>query len=144
MKLLALFLLFFALRVVVYADYLLPYPSYMPGNTLYKVSRIIDELKKYWFWGNIASSKYHQGLSDKYLVEAKTLFEYKQYPLALDALARSDEHFQKKESAGVHRELLLKLLNELPQTYIWQEERQEPVTLAIGDALHRSIQIRNE
>lgn len=75
------------------ADYVLPYPSVMPGNKLYRITRIVDQLKKYWYFGNIAQIKYHLGLSDKYLVEAKTLFEYKQYLLATDALKRSSDQF---------------------------------------------------
>lgn len=146
MKLLTLFLVFFALRVAVYADYVLPYPSYMPGHKLYRISRMIDELKNYWYWGSIAQTKYHQGLSDKYLVEAKTLFEYKQYPLALDALKRSDQHFSKEISQAyeVHIWVLTKLKAELPITFVWQDEYRKPISLAIAEALKRSIEIRNE
>src|ERR1700690_3290457 len=75
------------------SNYVLPYPSYMPGNKLYKVSRILDKLQNYWNWGNIAQERYHLSLSDKYLVEAKTLFEYNQYFLAVDALNRSNQQF---------------------------------------------------
>ena len=75
------------------ADYVLPYPSYMPGNKLYKVGRVIDTHKRFWYFGSIAQTKYHLGLSDKYLVEAKTLFEYKQYMLGADALIRSNNEF---------------------------------------------------
>lgn len=142
-------LLFLSLRVSVYADYVLPYPSYMPGHRFYKVSRILDELKKYWYWGSIAGAKYHLGLSDKYLVEAKTLFEYKQYPLALDALARSDEQFQmissvSDEASKAHGAVLTKLMTELPEMYTWQEEHQLPVVLDLRGELRRSVDIRNE
>ena len=142
-------LLLISARAPIYAAYVLPYPSYMPGHKLYNVSRILDELKKYWHWGNIARAKYHLALSDKYLVEAKTLFEYKQYPLALDALKRSDEQFQKISSlvvevSQVHIALLKKLMTELPETYVWQDEYKPPMTLDFHGALNRSIQIRNE
>src|SRR5260221_10615939 len=78
---------------VVRAEYVLPYPSFMPGNKIYRVTRVIDKLKKYWYWGNISQIKYHLGLADKYLVEAKTLMEYNQFLLAADALRRSDDEF---------------------------------------------------
>src|SRR5450759_4493421 len=87
--------LIFSHSSLVYADYVLPYPSYMPGSSLYKVSRVVDRLKFYWSWGNIAQIKYHLALSDKYLVEASTLMEYKQYLLGVDALRRSDAEFTK-------------------------------------------------
>ena len=132
-----------------YAEYVLPYPSYMPGNKLYKISRIIDDLKQYWYWGNIAQAKYHQALSDKYLVEAKTLFEYGQYPLALDALARSDEQLQKVSSKVIdarkaHVALLTKLLTQSPETFVWQDEHKAAITLDLSGALGRSLKIRNE
>lgn len=88
----ALYWVFFR-PVSVYASYMLPYPSAMPGNKVYAVTRVLDSLKKYWYFGDIAQTKYHLELSDKYLVEAKTLFEYQQYLLAMDALTRSDAHF---------------------------------------------------
>lgn len=147
MRLLFIILLFLLLQVPVFADYVLPYPSYMPGHKLYKVSRIIDELKRYWYWGNIAQAKYHQGLSDKYLVEAKTLFEYRQYPLALDALKRSDEHFQKgafDEARETHTAIFNQLMTMLPETFVWQDEYKAPLNLNLHASLNRSLQIRND
>src|SRR5450759_5012191 len=85
--------LVFSHSSLVYADYVLPYPSYMPGSSLYKVSRVVDLLKFYWSWGNIAQIKYHLALSDKYLIEAKTLMEYKQFLLGTDDLRRYDKEF---------------------------------------------------
>jgi hypothetical protein len=78
---------------VVHAEYVLPYPSFMPGNKLYKVMEVVDLLKKYWSFGNIAQVKYHLSRSDKYLVEAKTLIEYKQYLLGSSALQKSTSEF---------------------------------------------------
>lgn len=149
MRLFFIILLLLSLRMPVFADYALPYPSFMPGHKLYKVSRLLDELKKYWYWGEIASSKYHLALSDKYLIEAKTLFEYKQYPLALDALSRSDREFQKIASASsqakeAHILLITNLLTDLPITFIWQDERRPPIMLELHAALGRSLEIRNE
>lgn len=92
------YLVFFQ-PVNVYASYMLPYPSAMPGNKIYTVTRVLDSLKKYWYFGDIAQTKYHLELSDKYLVEAKTLFEYQQYLLGIDALTRSDAHFTQLKDA---------------------------------------------
>ena len=149
MKYVVLFVVALTIATHVHEGYVLPYPSYMPGHKLYRVSRVLDDLKKYWYWGNIAGAKYHIGLSDKYLVEAKILFEYKQYPLALDALKRSDEQFQKisrdsSEANEAHIVLLKKLMSELPESYTWQEEHQSPIVLDLHSALRRSIDIRNE
>src|SRR5690242_19345931 len=86
-----LFLLFFFIPIFcVHAEYILPYPGPMPGNKLHKIVQIVDKFQYYWSWGNIARANYFMDLSDKYLVEAKTLFEYKQYLLGVESLKRSD------------------------------------------------------
>src|SRR4030042_5826747 len=148
----------------VYADYVLPYPSYMPGNKLYQVSRVLDTVKKWWYWGSIASFKYHLSLSDKYLVEAKTLFEYKQYVLALKALERSDTEFKQLpafigesksenkniqllrqmgiDAAGVHIETIAKFIPNLPEQFLWEPEKSTPSLLPIGKLLRESVCIR--
>lgn len=148
----------------VFADYVLPYPSYMPGNKLYAVSKIAERLKSWWYWGAIGQTKYHMMLADKYLVEASTLFEYKQYVLAINALRTSDEHIAqvpkyialgksqgknmaKFESSltaerDVHRAVLLKLKAELPKTFIWAPEKATPATLDIEGLLLRAITLR--
>lgn len=149
---------------VVRADYVLPYPSYMPGNTLYRISRITDRLKSYWYWGNIAQIKYHLGLSDKYLVEAKTLFEYKQYLLAADALSRSDKELTNipgllqrgakegkdmtqlgetvREAMSVHMTVINTLKNQLPKEFIWRPEKASETTIRIDEILTSSYEIR--
>jgi len=142
----SIFLLFVICHLsFVRAAYMLPYPSYMPGNRLYAVSRMIDRMKKYWYFGAISQVKYHLELSDKYLVEAKTLFEYKQYMLATDALLRSTEAFQALEddirrgvdqnkdmtvfvdeiedAGSVHQEVLLSLKSSTPETFLWTPEK---------------------
>ena len=118
------------------AEYVLPYPSYLPGNKLYHLSRFWDATKKWWYFGSISSLKYHLQLADKYLVEAKTLFEYKQYLLGRDALLRSNSQFQilpkfitdaaiegkdikiwqnlVEEAGAKHIDVMEKLLRELP------------------------------
>lgn len=143
-------LMFFLIYTPVFASYVLPYPSYMPGHTLYRISRTVDELKRWWYWGKIASAKYHLALSDKYLVEAKTLFEYKQYLLALDALARSDYQFSQitpspvpGDARNAHREVLIELAGKLPSSFEWQDEHKAPMHLNIAGALTHSLQVRN-
>ena len=146
------------------SDYVLPYPSYMPGNKLYKVSRLIDKLQNYWYWGNIAQEQYHLGLADKYLVEAKTLFEYNQYLLAADALNRSNQQFQlvrpyivKAQKQGVdvkdilnifsaaeekHEEVLNILEKEVPETFVWTPEKDKPTNLPLHQLLEQAVVIR--
>lgn len=147
-----LFLIAYCLLFIVpavQAEYVLPYPSFMPGNKMYRVSRIVDKLKEYWYFGNIAKSKYHLALSDKYLVEAKILFEYKQYLLAVDALQRSDDHFKKlplyikndlqkqtiREASDVHVRVLDELSQILPDEFQWRPERDAPTLLPIHTLL---------
>lgn len=146
------------------AEYVLPYPSFMPGNKLYKISKIVDYLKRFWYWGSIASIKYNLGLSDKYLVEAKILFEYKQYALALNSLKQSDYYVQQlpwfisksknemKDTALLqttvvnamltHTAVIATLKNELPTDFLWQPEKQERSLLPIGLSLDQALQIR--
>ncbi len=147
-----------------FAEYVLPYPSYMPGNKVYKISRLVGELKKYWYWGSIASFKYHLGLSDKYLVEAKTLFEYKQYLLARDALARSNENFRElpqyliraknegkdmrifnqqiQKAAAAHMGVIDGLARLVPKTFNWREEKKQPVELGLQQLLTETNKLR--
>ncbi len=128
------------------ADYVLPYPSYMPGNKLYRVTRIIDKLKNYWYFGEIGQAKYHLGLADKYLVEAKTLFEYRQYLLAVDALQRSDDEFKKVpknlDAAEKHIEVLTQLLSIVPDAFTWTSEKAEATQLPLKNLLEASIRLR--
>lgn len=137
------------------AEYVLPYPSYMPGNKFYRVSRFIDRIKKPFYFGNISSYKYHLSLADKYLVEAKTLFEYKQYLLAIDALTRSDAEFAKaenkdvrnfetqlQEAAVAHQMVLKRLQEELPEQFLWTPEKDNPTSLPLKDLINTSITLR--
>ncbi len=146
------------------ANYVLPYPSYMPGNKLYRISRVVDQLKNWWYWGSIAQTKYHLELADKYLVEAKTLFEYNQFLLGVLALGDSDRQFQfipislarasgedkdisrlknfVGEAADKHVEILVKLENELPGEFVWTPEKAQPTTLMIRQNLDTSVRIR--
>lgn len=166
-KLLAGFILsiiFLSFPISIKADYVLPYPSYMPGHKLYKPSRMLDEFKKWWYFGTIAQFKYHLNLADKYLVEAKTLFEYKQYLLAVDALKRSNSQFQfvpsfiqktiskgkdmpnlrftEREAVKEHIKVLEKLRGELPKEFLWSPEREKPTKLELHIILDEAILIR--
>jgi hypothetical protein len=146
------------------ADYILPYPSVMPGNKLYTLVRVFDEMKKWWYWGNIAKVKYYQALSDKNLVEAKVLFEYKQYLLGHEALVRSTSAFLEipqyiaaakragknsqplealyQSQAQTHIEVLQNLAGQIPSDFTWVPERGTPTALPLGEDITRAIQTR--
>ena len=166
-KIIVFFLLstfYFLLTIPAHAGYVLPYPSYMPGNKLYNISRVIDSLKAYWYWGNIAKVKYHLGLANKYLVESKTLFEYKQYLLATDALARSDTHVDNvlpylkgaavqgkdvkvlETTVGdamlVHISVIETMKSQLPEKFIWRPEKASEIILPISSMLQHALTIR--
>lgn len=148
------------------SSYVLPYPSYMPGNKLYLIARALDVVEGFWHFGSIASAKYHLGLADKYLVESKTLFEYKQYVLAFDALDRSDDHFGRvlpylkrakeegksisklettvEEAAEMHVAVMNELKSKLPKEFVWAPEKKPSTTLSIGDRITQSILLREE
>lgn len=162
-----LFIVFFTTHNRVFAgDYVLPYPSFMPGNKLYRMTRILDSLERWWYWGNIASFKYHLKLADKYLIEAKTLFAYKQYQLGVNALKRSDAQIpqvmkflysvqkdgkdvQKLKSTAddamvAHILVLEKLSSELPETYRWAPEKKQPVLFDFSLLLNESLAMRKK
>lgn len=155
MRYLAILVLSLILVSHVEAAYVMPYPSYMPGNRLYTLSRFLDSASKWWNFGSIASTKYALHLSDKYLVEAKTLFEYKQYLLAIDALQRSDKQVKSlhlktggqlrqmiREAMAVHKNVLSKLRQEVPEQYVWRPEKEEQTVLPLWKLIDASIGIR--
>ena len=78
-----------------YASYVLPYPSVMPGNRLYEIMEFLTDIKLRMAFGTLATLKLHMHVSDKKIIEAKTLFEYNQYKLALAALEHSDDHIHR-------------------------------------------------
>ena len=151
----------------IYADdYVLPYPSYMPGNTLYKVSRMLDKVQNFWYWGNLAQEKYHLGLSDKYLVEAKVLFEYHQYLLAVNALKRSNEQYllvhpyiakaaiEGKDIRTIlhtfiaatveHERVLDTIKQQIPQTFTWNPEKDKPTHLLLHNLIDEAVALRKK
>lgn len=150
----------------VQAAYVLPYPSTMPGSKLYVITRFFDRIEKYWSFGSIAGLKYTMNQSDKTLVESKTLFEYSQYFLGLDALSRSDTFVQtlpffigKGTNEGKdmtafrklvenemmkHREVLSKMRNDVPEEVFWQEEKKSGMNLPLRSRVDTSIRIRTD
>jgi hypothetical protein len=152
-------------KIFAQSNYVLPYPSTMPGTIWYKVHLVIEEIEKYWYFGNFAQFEYNLKESDKYLVEAETLFEYKQYLLGYKALKKSDQYFiqapkyiQKAEkeqkntegkqkelqaAAEKHKEVLKKTMNDLPESMTWRPEKEAPTKLPLRKAIQDSIQLRN-
>ncbi|OGH16060.1 MAG: hypothetical protein A3C30_00610 [Candidatus Levybacteria bacterium RIFCSPHIGHO2_02_FULL_40_18] len=159
-------ILLFPRNIFAESSYVLPYPSAMPGSIIYKLNLIQEELLRFWYFGDFGQFKYNLSQSDKYLVEAKTLFDYKQYLLAFQDLQKSDKYLKKiepailsakkngknttdkkkllKEAAEKHIEELLKLKQNLPQTFKWRPEKQQGRTLNLSEAFENSIRVRQE
>lgn len=161
-----LFFVFFLAPLNAFArsDYVLPYPSVMPGNKMYVLHIIEERISKYWYFGDYGSFTYNRQLADKYLVEAKTLFEYNQHLLALRSLAKSNKYFQQmltaiestdrskngreekvalmRSAAEKHQEILEALRNELPQSVVWQEEKKDSQVLTLSKELSEAMKIR--
>lgn len=163
---LVLFLVFFKTSVFADSSYVLPYPSAMPGGFSYKIHLIYENISKYWHFGDFGKFDYNLKISDKYLVEAKTLFEYKQYLLGYKALKKSDQYvmyvlpsliraekngkniIQKKiifkEASQKHIGVLEQMKKNVPSTFIWQPEKSTPTTLNLEKSLNESIRLREE
>lgn len=161
-----IFFLLFSSQSYAQFSYVLPYPSFMPGNPFYKVNLVKEEILKYWHFGNFGNFKYNLKQSDKYLVEAKTLFEYQQYLLGLEALKKSGSYFDavlpnlykaQKENKNIsqnrnilheaslkHVEVLLKIEKEIPETFVWQPEKKKPTTLYLKKEIREAIDIRKK
>ncbi len=164
--LILVFIFIFPIKANAESDYVLPYPSFMPGNPLYKINLIKDKILKYWYFGNFGQFKYNLKLADKYLVEAKTLFEYKQYLLAVYALEKSDLYYNKllpnllnakkekkniSQSAAIfknaslkHVEILEKIKNEIPENFVWLPEKKRPTELNLKEIFNKSISTRQK
>lgn len=160
----SLFLLLCTPQAYANSSYVLPYPGVMPGNKLYKISEIVDEINGIFSVGDFARFKYNLSQADKYLVTSKTLFEYGQYPKAVDALKKSDTYFKKlktnltsaknnnkditeknavfQSASEKHIEILTKLSQELPQAYNWQDEKMSPYTIDIKEEIKSAIKDR--
>jgi len=155
-----------SVRVFAQSDYVLPYPSQMPGSKFYKINQAIEKLSYFWYFGNFGKTYYYQRLSDKYLVQAKTLFEYKQYLLAYKSLLKSNQYFEKiypylvsakKEGKDIsekqeifrqeslkHLEELNKLKNSTPEEFLWTPEKAKPTRLNIRSLIDTSENIRKK
>lgn len=164
-KFLLILLFIFIFSSPAHASYTLPYPGVMPGNKLYVVSELFDELKSFLAFGDFASFSYSLSQSDKYLVEAKTLFEYDQFLLASNALMKSNKqvilagealnsarlhgkNISEKEQTLLsaiqkHNSILERLLHELPGQYEWKDENRKAVVIPIHSQLQEAIVIRN-
>lgn len=160
------FLLFLLTTKVALAAsiYVLPYPGLMPGNRLYQIEQIFDRLYRFWAFGNFSRHQYELKLADKKIVEAKVLFEYKQYLLASRALADSNQHFQKaviyldraagegkdisqkravlQAAAEKHQEVLKELSEKLPAQFLWQPEKETATELNLEKAIAEAMEIR--
>ncbi|MBI2026151.1 MAG: hypothetical protein HYT06_02100 [Candidatus Levybacteria bacterium] len=162
-------LLFFLITPIsVFADssYVLPYPSAMPGSKLYRINLVKEKVLRYWYFGNFGQFKYSLKQSDKYLVEAKILFEYKQYLLAFEALRKSDVYFQQtlpnlvnaqkerkninanrdilREASGKHIEILSEINKNIPANFVWTPEKGAPTTLNLSEKIKESIKTRKK
>lgn len=153
---------------VSYAEfsYVLPYPSFMPGSPFYKLNLIKEEILKYWYFGNFGQFTYNLKQSDKYLVEAKTLFGYKQHLFGYQALKNSDNYFRQtlsyllkaqtegkeivqketilKEAALKHIEVLRVVKQQIPRQFVWRPEKSPPTVLNLHDEIEKFIKARKQ
>ncbi len=164
--LLFVFFLYLSTSANAQSTYVLPYPSQMPGNKFYTINQVIEKISYFWYFGNFGKTYYYQKLSDKYLVEAKTLFEYKQYLLAYKSLLKSNQYFEKiypyllsakKEGKDIsekqkifrqeslkHLEELNKLKNSTPEEFLWTPEKSKSIRLNIRSLIDTSENIRKK
>lgn len=167
-SLLLLALSFFSLTQFAYAQsaYVLPYPSVMPGGINYKLHLVWEKIMQYWYFGDFGQFTYNLNESDKYLVEAKTLFEYQQYLLGYEALQKSNDYFQKtlpylimakkhgknisedrvllSNASEKHIEVLQKMEQENPKTFHWSPEKTTAFDLQIQSLIERAIAISKQ
>lgn len=143
------------------SDYVLPYPGFMPGSKLYLLKEIKNSVDRFWNFGNIGQYKYNLSLSDKYLVEAKTLFEYKQYLLGVESLKKSGKYFteakfslKKARDGGIevsnmekvfasardrHVEVLKDLSTLVPEKIQWVPENEPATDLYLQKEIESAI-----
>ena len=162
-----IFLLFFVISsrtVMANSEYVLPYPSAMPGGGLYKIHGIVENIQRYWYFGSFGKFSYNLKKTDKYLVEAKTLFEYKQYLLGSKALSKSNSYFlkiapsldqAKKEGKNIsekiklfnsaiekHKEVLEKIKQDVPKEITWSPEKVSPTKIMLHQEIEQAIKFR--
>lgn len=159
-----IFLRFSSFTIFAQSEYVLPYPSAMPGSKLYPLHKIWEYVLQYWYFGDFTQFTYNLKESDKYLVEAKTLFEYKQYLLGYTSLQKSDDYFIKlpntlnsarknnkdisqkqyilKSAGEKHIEVLTETNRRVPKNFTWQPEKSQPTVLNLQETIEKSILIR--
>ena len=148
------------------SSYVLPYPSTMPGSIFYKIHLVQESVLRFWYFGNFGQFFYNLKESDKYLVEAKTLFEYNQYLLGFSALEKSNSYFKAcapfllkaqregkdisqnklilNQASQKHIEVLTDLVNRVPQTVNWTPEKSSSTQLELKKLIEESIAIRTK
>lgn len=163
---LILFLVFIPTQIFAESKYVLPYPSTMPGTMWYKVHLVLEELHNCWHFGNFGQFIYNLKESDKYLVEAKTLFEYKQYLLGYKALIKSNQYFVKapgylskasleginviekkailKSASERHQEVLEIIMKDLPKNVTWMPEKEAAINIPMNQAVKTAIALRKQ
>jgi len=136
----------------------------MPGGFAYKMHLVWEKLIQYWYFGSFGQFDFSLKESDKYLVEAKTLFEYNQYLLGYNALIKSNLYFAKidnfltsaqNEGKNIsekkalflqatlkHIEILKKIKNETPSEFRWNPEKSSETKLEIWNLIDNSIKER--
>lgn len=146
------------------SSYVLPYPGAMPGNVLHKLHTLQEKISPFWYFGSFSKFSYNLKESDHYLVEAKTLFEYNQYLLAVNALDKSNLYFEKaiislqdakqegknisekslvlKNASEKHQEILTSLFETLPKVVEWRPEKEEPTPLPLHQKIKEAIKER--
>lgn len=147
-----------------YAIYVLPYPSVMPEGIAYKLHLALEAAQRFWYFGDFGQFTYNLKESDKYLVEAKTLFDYDQYLLGYNALQKSDEYFSKTlplllharknhkniqefralltNASQKHIEVLSFLEKNIPHSVIWRPEKSGAVFLPLQNEINHAIHVR--
>lgn len=160
------FLLYRTLPTFASSSYVLPYPSTMPGGINYQLHVAWGKISRYWYFGNFGQFAYHLKESDKYLVEAKTLFEYQQYLLGYKALQKSNDYFlqtlphlekAKREEKDItqkhsmlheaslkHSEILQKMQDETPAVFNWSPEKNPSSLLTIHQLIQKSLKEREK
>lgn len=143
------------------SSYVLPYPSTMPGGVNYQLHIAWERVMQYWYFGNFGQFEYNLKEADKYLVEAKTLFEYQQYLLGYTALQKSNRYFSKTlpflqkaqregknirekrqilhEAVLKHSEVLDKMKEETPADFSWTPEKNPASLLHIHTLIESAM-----
>ena len=132
--LILIFVLFFFLftsTVFAESSYVLPYPSSMPGSSLYKV-HILFEYKQYL-------------LAYKALEKSNNYFL--KLPSDLKKAQGSGKNIIEKENifyeaSRKHVEILKSLKIETPESFVWRPEKGSQSNLAIHKLIDISIKLR--